>query len=176
MKLRAPLLALLLLAGLPAAACASTLYIATLDGANEVPANGSPATGFGQVVLNDPMDMITVDLSWSGLTAPATAAHIHGPAAPGTNAGVLFPLSGVPNATSGSIPEQTFAVTATEVGWLQGGLLYLNVHTANFPGGEIRGWLTAAVPEPGSLPLAAAGLAALAGWAGLAALRRRAAA
>ena len=83
-----------------------------------------------------------------GLTAPATAAHIHGPAGAGTNASVLFPFSGVPNATSGSIPQQTFSISTTQVGYLQSGLLYMNVHNSVYPGGEARAQLVL-VPSSG---------------------------
>jgi uncharacterized repeat protein (TIGR02543 family) len=119
-------------------AWAQSTFEAFLSGLGENPPNASPATGFGTVVLNAAQNQITVDLSWSGLLAPATAAHIHGPGGTPTNAPVLFPFSGVPAATSGSIPEQTFAITATQVGYLFAGFLYMNVHTSVFPGGEIR--------------------------------------
>lgn len=143
-------------------------FQAVLLGANENPVNSSPGTGLGTLVLSADQSTITVNESWSGLTAPATLSHIHGPAAPGVNAGVLFPFSGVPSATSGSIPQQSFAISATQVGYLMNGLLYFNVHTGNFPGGEIRGQILP-VPEPGALALLGLGLAA-AGWK----LRRRA--
>ena len=128
-------------------ASAQTTFDAFLTGIGENPPNGSPATGFGQVVLNAAQNQITVDLNWSGLTAPASAAHIHGPGGSGTNASIIFGFTGVPNATSGAIPEQTFAINATQVGYLFAGYLYMNVHDANFPGGEIRGQLYL-VPEP----------------------------
>jgi len=116
-------------------------YLAKLTGVNEVPVNASPATGIGSVVLSDDQTKITVNESWTGLTTAATASHIHGPAPAGVNAPVLFPFSGVPAATSGSIPQQTFAITPTQVGYLQSGQLYMNVHTPTFPGGEIRAQL-----------------------------------
>src|SRR5438105_15476953 len=143
-------------------------FQATLTGSQENPANASPGTGLGTLVLSADQSTITVNESWSGLTAPATLSHIHGPAAPGANASVLFPFSGVPSATSGSIPQQTFAINATQVGYLMNGLLYFNVHSGNFPGGEIRGQILA-VPEPGAMGLLGLGLAAV-GWK----LRRRA--
>jgi hypothetical protein len=133
-------------------ASAQSYFDALLFGVGENPPNGSPASGFGTVMLNAAQDQITVDLSWSGLTAPATASHIHGPGGVGTNAAVIFPFSGVPAATAGSIPEQTFSITPQQVSWLFSGYLYMNVHTANFPGGEIRGQLLL-VPEPSSLAL-----------------------
>jgi hypothetical protein len=136
-------------------------FEANLTGLGENPPNASPATGFGTVVLNAAQTQITVDESWSGLLAAATASHIHGPAGAGTNAAVLFPFSGVPAATSGAIPEQTFAITPTQVGYLFSGILYMNVHDSVFPGGEIRGQLLL-VPEPGTLALLGTGLAAAA--------------
>jgi hypothetical protein len=144
---------------LPLRLRADSIFTATLTGAQENPTTGSTATGSGTVILNAAQDMITVDLSWVGLVGPATAAHIHCCAPPGVSAGVLFPFSGVPAATSGSIPEQTFVITPLEVSELEAGLMYINIHDAAFPGGEIRGQiLPAATPEPASLALLAFGL------------------
>jgi hypothetical protein len=116
-------------------------FQATMLGINEVPANGSSAVGFGTVALSPDQSTITVNMRFSGLSAPATAAHIHGPGGAGTNASVLFGFTGVPAATSGAIPEQSFAINATTNGFLTNGFLYMNVHNANFPNGEIRGQL-----------------------------------
>ena len=118
------------------------LFTATLSGSQEVPPNASTGTGSGTVFLNDAQTTITVNLNFAGLSAPATAAHIHGPASPGTTAPVIFPFTGVPNATSGTIPQQTFAITPTQVSQLMNGLFYFNVHNATFPGGEIRGQIS----------------------------------
>jgi hypothetical protein len=139
---------------------AQTTFDAFLNGTSEFPSNASPGTGFGQVVLNAAQNQITVDESWSGLTAPATASHIHGPAPAGMNAPVLFPFSGVPAATAGSIPTQSFAITPTQVSDLFNGLYYMNVHTSTFPGGEIRGQLLI-VPEPATAWLLGIGAASL---------------
>ena len=92
-------------------ASAQTSFQAVLTGAGEFPANTSTATGFGTLVLSADQTSITVNESWSGLTTPATASHIHGSAGPGANAPVLFPFSGVPSATAGSIPQQSFSIT-----------------------------------------------------------------
>ena len=131
---------------------AQSTFQASLTGLGETPPNASPASGFGTVVLNAAQTQITVDENWSGLTAPATASHIHGPGGAGTNAAVLFPFSGVPAATAGAITEQVFSITPQQVAWLFSGYLYMNVHTSTFPGGEIRGQLLL-VPEPGSIAL-----------------------
>ena len=146
---------------------ASELFVAFLDGDQDGVA--SPATGFGTVLLNDAQDQITVDFSWSGLIGgPATAAHIHCCAGPAGTGPVLFPFSGVSATTSGSIPEQTFAITPGEVTSLMGGLMYMNIHDATFPAGEIRGQLEAA-PEPATLGSIGIGLVGL----GLLIRRRR---
>lgn len=116
-------------------------YQAHMLAANEVPGNRSTGIGFGTVELSPDETTITVNMTFSGLTAPATVSHIHGPAGAGTNASVLFPFTGVPAATSGSIPQQTFAINPTQVGYLKNGLLYMNVHNGNFPAGELRAQL-----------------------------------
>jgi hypothetical protein len=150
-------------------ASAQWTFQATLLGTGENPANGSPGTGFGTVVLNAAQTQITVNESWSGITSPATASHIHGVGGVGTNAPVIFPFSGVPSATSGSIPQQSFAITAQQVSWLFSGYLYMNVHDANFPGGEIRGQLYL-VPEPSTAALFGLGIGGIA----IRAIRKRA--
>jgi len=108
-------------------------FAASLDGLQEVPPNASPATGTASIVLDDVANTITVDLHFSGLLAAQTAAHIHGPAPPGVNAGVLvgFPV--------GQFDNQVFPITDTIEGHIKAGLTYVNVHTTLFPGGEIRG-------------------------------------
>jgi hypothetical protein len=131
------------------------VYQAFLSGANENPPNATTGTGYGTVTLNATMDQFVVDLTWQGLTGNASAGHIHGPAPIGTNAPVIFPFAIVPG-VSGHFTG-TFAINATQLGWLTDGLLYMNLHTASFPGGEIRGQLTP-TPEPASLILLSTGL------------------
>lgn len=112
---------------------ADQIFVANLSGAQDVPPTTSTATGVATVDLNSLQTMITVNLTFSGLEGTATAAHIHGPAPAGSNAGVLFPFTGVPAASSGSIPQQTFAIDSTQVGYLEAGELYVNVHSTQFP-------------------------------------------
>ncbi|HEY7211117.1 MAG TPA: CHRD domain-containing protein [Bryobacteraceae bacterium] len=136
-----------------AANATTIMFNAVLTPNQEVPPSiGSQASGFGSVVLDDVAGTITVNESWTNLSAPATLSHIHGPAAPGSNASVLFPFAGVPSAVSGSIPQQVFPITTAQIADLEAGLDYMNVHDSLFPAGEIRGQLRA-VPEPASLAL-----------------------
>jgi len=149
---------------------ATITFTATLSGANEVPPNASPATGFITAVLDDIAGTLNVNETFSGLTAPASGAHIHCCAVPGVNAPIVLPFlatEGFPfGSTSGSFSHLfTLAtdLTGISVGafiaGLESGIAYANIHDANFPGGEIRGQLT--TPLPGALPLFASGLGAL---------------
>jgi uncharacterized protein (TIGR03118 family) len=114
-------------------------FVAKLTGAQEVPPTASTGRGVGIFLLDPSGTSAKVSLYFAGLTSNATAAHIHGPAAPGANAPILFPFASVPAATSGSVNNVTIALTPTQVQQLKDGLFYFNVHTVNNPGGEIRG-------------------------------------
>lgn len=129
--------------------CAPNTFTATLTGAQEVPPNNSTATGSGTVVLNsDPaLTTITVNLTFSGLTENATAAHIHGPALPGVTGPVIIPFTDFPASTSGTY-SNTFPITPDQVSQLLDGLLYINIHNTPFPSGEIRGQLLGCGPTP----------------------------
>jgi hypothetical protein len=109
---------------------------ADLKGASEVPPNQSTGTGTVTVTF----DTATKQLSWkgnySGLSGPATAAHFHGPAEPGKNAGVAVPITPNTSPFSGSA-----TLTDTQAADLLAGRWYINVHTAANPGGEVRGQL-----------------------------------
>lgn len=125
-------------------------FVASLDGAHEVPARVTNGTGTGVVIVTDEATgAAKVSLNFSGLTTPANAAHIHGPAAEGVNAPILFPIT-IPAATSGSANDVNITLTATQLQQLKDGLFYFNVHTTNFPNGEIRGQIRFnPIDEPG---------------------------
>jgi hypothetical protein len=110
----------------------------TLDGKSEVPPNTSAGTGSADVDFDATTKKLTWKLTYSGLSGPATAAHFHGPAEAGKNAGVKVPI---PNATS-SPAEGSATLTDEQVADLTAGKYYINVHTAANPGGEIRGQVT----------------------------------
>ena len=123
-------------------------FVGSLNGAQEVPPKTTNGLGTGTVILSADETTAKVSLSFSGLGTPANAAHIHGPAVPGVNALVLFPLS-VPAATSGSVNDVTISLTPQQVQFLKDGLLYFNVQTTTNPGGEIRGQiLSNPIEEP----------------------------
>ncbi len=114
------------------------IYEATLDSAQEVPSNTSAGRGAAEIQFNSSNNVLSWKVTYSGLSGAVTGAHIHGPAAPGANAGIVVPFSGDLNAQ----PMQGQAtLTPTQFGDLAAGLWYVNLHTAQFPGGEIRGQL-----------------------------------
>src|SRR3954470_11158722 len=71
------------------AIAAETKLKATLNSASEVPANTSAGKGTADVTVNDTTKEVSWTVTFEGLTGDAVAAHIHGPAAPGANAGVM---------------------------------------------------------------------------------------
>jgi hypothetical protein len=121
-----------------------------LNAAQEVPSNPSTAIGLMDVSYDKRTKTLTYSFSWSGLTGPALAAHIHGLAGKGTLAlppplgrfanGIIQPLWTSPRGTSGTYSGTLLAdeVLVKEVDILAG-KFYVNIHTQFRPGGEIRG-------------------------------------
>ena len=149
-------------------------YVANLSGANESPPNASPGTGSVTATFDLATHMLDLHVTFSGLTSPTTAAHIHAPT-PFRFGGVAGVATQVPyfigfpiGVTSGTY-DQTFdtslssfynptfitnnggTVAGAEAAFAQAldqGRSYFNIHTVNFGGGEIRGFLH--VPDASS--------------------------
>jgi hypothetical protein len=108
----------------------------SLSGANEVPPNASTATGISHIRISGDRS-VTGNITVSGLTA--TAAHIH-EAPPGMNGPVIVPLAKTADNTFA--PEAGAKLTDAQYSSYLAGNLYINVHSATYPGGEIRAQLS----------------------------------
>jgi CHRD domain len=123
------------------AIAASISFKVDLNGAQQVPPVQTSASGKADLTYDPATRVLTWDVTYKGLSGPATMAHLHGPAMQGKNgppviwlsekgAPVADPIKGQATLT----PEQAQQMTAGE--W------YINVHTQANPGGEIRGQVT----------------------------------
>jgi hypothetical protein len=110
-------------------------FKADLSSANEVPPNSSGAKGTLDATFDTATKQLNYTVTYSGLTGPATAAHFHGPAAPGANAGVVIPVQG----SVASPIKGTATLTDAQAADLQAGKYYFNVHTDANKSGELRG-------------------------------------
>ncbi|MCY7348827.1 MAG: CHRD domain-containing protein [Pyrinomonadaceae bacterium] len=119
-------------------ASAQQRFVGYLTGAQEVPANNSTGKGVCTLVLNSTETQMTVNCTFSGLAASASAGHIHDTGPVGVNGPVRFGFTGV-TGTSGTLGPFTFNPTPAQIADLRAKRWYFNIHSANFPGGEIRG-------------------------------------
>lgn len=137
LKLR--LLQVALLAGVLAAgsAAAETVRLsASLQPSSEVPPTATKGAGAVDATYDTATHMLQWTVTYEHLTGPATAAHFHGPAPVGQNAGVQVPI---PKDALASPIKGSKELTDSQVTDLMGGKWYFNVHTKEHPSGEIRG-------------------------------------
>nr|MBA3468314.1 CHRD domain-containing protein [Herpetosiphonaceae bacterium] len=129
----------------PPASCLT--YQVALNGGQEVPPNGSTATGSAAITIDTAANTLSYNITFSGLSSTELSAHIHGFAPPGTNAGVLHTLP------AGSPKIGVYNYNQADEANILAGLTYINIHSTNFPGGEIRGQIagtpgTCVTPTP----------------------------
>jgi hypothetical protein len=124
-----------------------------MTGAQETPGNPSPAIGYMDVNYNVGTKILSYKVTWQGLTDSVMLMHIHGLAPIGYAAGVV---QNIVTPTNGIYPQKTNnKYTYTQSGTISNtltvdgvkvkeedllnGYYYMNIHTTNYPGGEIRG-------------------------------------
>jgi hypothetical protein len=109
-------------------------FTSVLTSGQEVPVGTSAAMGLAFLTFEEKTRELTYSITYQGLSSAETAAHFHGPAAPGVDAGVLVGID-----QTGAAKQGTVVLTKEQAASLKKGLVYINIHSANFPGGEIRG-------------------------------------
>jgi hypothetical protein len=161
--------AVLALASVMPAHAVTYVYAASMNAAAEGPSVLSPGQGFAVVTFDDVALTVSVTENWAFLTNAVTGNHIHCcTAVAGTGSvPVVVPFTAVPTGTSGFYTN-TFTLSSSAFGTLltgtAAGKAYVNLHTATYPGGEIRGFLQGPalpVPESGTSALMLAGALAV---------------
>jgi len=109
-------------------------FAATLNGANESSPNASTATGTATGTFNTTSKILTVTTTYSGIVV--TVGHIH-KGEIGVSGPVEFPFV----ITASPIVFTSSALTDSEINDLMENKYYVNLHSAAYPGGEIRGQL-----------------------------------
>ena len=126
-------------------ACASlalaetTAFTANLKGASEVPPTDSRARGKAELTYSASTKILRWIIAYRGLTGKTTSAHFHGPAKEGENAGTMITISPLASPIKGAA-----ILTEDQAKALLSGNMYIDVHSAKYPDGEIRGQLTPA--------------------------------
>jgi hypothetical protein len=122
-------------AGLALGQTALVSLSSKLSAASEVPPGQSAATGSMEGSFDRATGVLRWKVTHGGLSGPVTAAHLHGPAMPGENAGVVVPFAG----PLGSPIQGEARLDTQQASDLLDGKWYVNLHTSMYPGGEIRG-------------------------------------
>ena len=142
MIIRSGILVLAALRGTSAVANAEVVkFKANMDASQEVPSNDSKGKGTAELTYDTTSKELTWTITFDGLSGAATAAHFHGPAEPGKNAGVAVPI-GQTGQTVTSPASGKATLTDAQAADLMAGRWYVNIHTAANKGGEIRGQVT----------------------------------
>jgi hypothetical protein len=115
-------------------------FTVTMSGSQEVPPVNPASSGTATVTLNTSNGLVSVDGTFTGLSSNVNNAHIHGPAAPGMNAGIIVPLT-FTGTTSGTV-SGSGSLSAVQVAEMLGGQTYINIHSVTYPMGELRGQIT----------------------------------
>jgi hypothetical protein len=109
-----------------------------LTGSKEVPPVETAGKGVANLTYDPATRVITWTITYSGMSGPVTMAHFHGPAAKGENAGVQIWLTQQGSPAENPIKGQA-TLTAEQAKDFSAGKWYVNLHTKDHPGGEIRG-------------------------------------
>ncbi len=109
-------------------------------GDQEVPPVVTRAAGGVTGTYDEKTHTLTYKVTWDALTSPAVGAHFHGPADRGQVAKVLIPIN-ISNEASG-LATGSVILADSVANFFKSGKMYYNVHSAQYPNGEIRAQVT----------------------------------
>ena len=136
-KLRLIAIAMIALALVASPAVAeTTAFTVELNGSSQVPPTDSKASGKGDFTYDDTSKKLTWTITYWGLSDKAKSAHLHGPASEGANGDTMITVSPLQSPIKGAAILKDNQAKA-----LTGGDMYIDVHSAKYPDGEIRGQL-----------------------------------
>jgi len=128
---------ILTMSAVPAGAARAKTFIALFNGGQEVPPTTSNAFGVAFMTFDDKTKMLCYSITLSDGLGGETAAHFHGPADPGQNADIVFAITPVPGRSkTGCVGP---FLNGKQRSALKKGRFYANIHTQQFPNGEVRG-------------------------------------
>ncbi|MGF6721240.1 hypothetical protein P3T43_000581 [Paraburkholderia sp. GAS41] len=130
---------LALAGGVTLSQAAPVSFTVPLSGDQQVPPVQTPGSGTANLTYDSGTHVVTWNITYSGLTGPATMAHFHGPAPAGKNAGVKVWISQKGNMEVTSPISGQATLSPDDAKMFEAGEMYINVHTKANPGGEIRG-------------------------------------
>ncbi len=138
-----------------------TTYEANLDGLQELPPNSSPGYGYGDFSLNGAVLTVT-EGSYSSLLGGAATIRLNDAPAGMTGPLVASLTLDTPGNTDGTFSGQA-TLTDAQITDLNNDSFYVNITSSVYPGGEIRGQLTA-IPEPSTMALSGLGILLVIRW------------
>ena len=112
------------------------LFQAALEAVPGNAGQGSSAGGRATLRYTARSQLLHWEIDHAGLSGPVAGVHVHGPAGPGQVAHIVFPLS---NRLGAAPPRGQLRISPEQYGQLSSGQWYVDLHTARFPQGELRG-------------------------------------
>ncbi len=126
------------LGGARRARAAAMSFDVKLSGAEQVPPVETKGSGVAHLTFDPATRRLTWNVTYENLSSAVTMAHFHGPAGMGKNAGVKLWLSKKGSAVNGPITGEA-TLSEADAKEMMAGDWYINIHTKDHPGGEIRG-------------------------------------